>query len=399
MGVKLKIPPAGRTIIFILVIIAVVIFVIVFFKLKRDNSENVHDIFGDEIDIEELPQVQDLYNLPSLADFRSYNPCIFSVDKIKEPFYAYRMCNFALCPGKTLKWDQNNRELTESHTFIQSPDGELYIVSLGDLGKLSHPKCERGCEDARSFVVGHKLMLVCNIPSAENCRREMHIIEVDLNEFELGKIMKRQISGTEKYKIDYAETRVFIKEVKPLSISKINISFDNHRDQKNWMPFVINEDIYFVYSVNPHVILKYVDGTCVKIATSNNKLPQDLRGGSQIIRSTKWKKVGSDRHGEVKYMGEDLYIGVVHIRDSTFQYTTYIYAFDVHYPYAVKYITRGFVFGSASSHSKIIQFASGMCRVVENDVPYLYITYGENDCTGKLCKIKEERVMRALRKP
>lgn len=445
-----------------MVLVIIVILIVVFFKQYRDNADNLTDIFGAEIHVEELDQIQDQYKLNSLQHFRSYNPSVFKLDGIDEPFYVFRMCNFALCPGKKLQWDPFNRERTESHSVIQSPTGELFIVTHTKLGR---PKCEQGCEDARSFIHDNKLYLVCNASTGEECRREMIIMEIPVDEFitpqlraltiadRAGPIVKDQVMETlnkhnrdiindqfNKDKDDNKNNaedepipiRKYIREVFPTNVSKLIINFDNHRDQKNWMPVIINNNIHFIYSVNPHVILKYSKFTdkyghtvteCKKIAeTKNKRLPEGLRGGSQAIRVTKWNKIfrmkadirrfrhtsqhkyntNLDPNDKNEYSREDLYIAVTHKREKTFQYMTYIYAFEVNYPYKVKYITNGFTFGENGSHSKRIQFASGLARVVEKnnidgqDIAYLYITYGESDCSSKVCKIKEETVMRAL---
>ena len=385
----MKISTGTKIIFTIIIIVIIVILIVIFFKGSRDNADNIVDIFGEDADIKEFKQVQDLYNLSSLKDYRSYNPCIFTVNGSNEPFYVYRMCNFILCPGKQHKWDSNNRERTKSYTFIENPKGELFMVNHKNISK---EKCEVGGQDARAFVYKDMLCLVCNVPSGENCRREMVMMTFKLDEFLIESTSTKVKSGM---------YRKYVREVIPEKIIKLNIDFDNDRDQKNWMPFVIGDDIYFVYSVNPHVILKYDGKRCIKYAeTITDKLPTNLRGGSQIIRVKKWNPKFEATIGKTKnyidYRSEDLFLGVIHTRESTSQYVTYIYAFEITYPFKVKYITKGFIFGGKTSHSKRIQFASGIARIYENNISYMHITYGENDCDSKYCIIKEETMLNAL---
>ena len=392
-------------VVFIVIIVAVLIFLILLGKRTIDKGENLNDVFGPDVEVSELNQIQTQYNLPSLKDYRSYNPSIFTVDSSSlkhpqldefrnKPFYAFRLCNFALCPGKTNKWDSKARYKTQSFTFIEAPNKELFIITHKPMAK---PECEQGCEDGRTFVCRDRLYLICNATSGENCRREMVIMELDLNEFLVRDDDRRTVS----------HQRSYVREVKPLLIEKLRIDFDNHRDQKNWMPFVYDDQIHFVYSVNPHLILRYEGGKCIKVAeTENNKLSSELRGGSQIVRVTKWnlrfnpripfKKGSRSGIDPIVYTPEELYLGVLHTREGTHQYSTYIYAFETRPPFKVKYISHPFVFGEKGCRSKRIQFASGLARIIESNVAYLHITYGENDCTSKLCVMKEEDVLRNL---
>ena len=390
---------AWPKIIAVLIIIIIAIVVLVIFKIYRTQADNLHDVFGTVTYIGELPQLQYRQPLKSYNNwngFRSYNPSLFSLDD-RNCYYVYRLCNFTLCPGVRNQWRMGHRDKTISHTVIQSPTGSLAIVKHPQLAKLykydGERNCEQGGEDARPIVVGKKLYLITNATTGDNCRRQMILMQLNLQHL---KDCSRNSDGD-------------LAEIVPDKIWQLHYEDGEHRDQKNWMPFtvgksssnnLIDDDLHFVYSVNPHVILKFdkVSGDCHKIASTwNCNLSEDLRGGSQIIRVTKWNpRSKNGLTGELRYYPEELYLGVLHKRDSTFEYMTYIYAFEVKYPYRVKYITDGFVFGEYGSHSKRIQFAAGLARIISDDCAYLYITYGENDCMSKVCVLKEEDVLRSL---
>jgi hypothetical protein len=404
--------PIAIRIAVIVLLIIIVGALVIFFKLRRDNSSNVADLFGERFDIKELPQVSDVYGL---RDFKCYNPCLFTLQDGNlapdEVYWVYRMCNFTLCPGNRNAFHDQR---TQSRTLITNPSGDLFAISHPN---VSGAVCAQGCQDARTFICDNKLYLACNDTSGENCRREMYIMEVDIN---------RVRSRSGPVRDDNSKKRdVKPRDVSVVSMERLNAEFGNERDQKNWMPLVIDNQIYFVYSVNPHIILRYRPGlhprkypgktripgekeivNCEKVAeTSNSKLPSGLRGGGQIIRVRKWNRTHAltfRQRSDVSYRPEDLYLGIVHTRDSLSEYSTYFYAFEIVHPYRVKYISKGFVFGEAGSHSKRIQFASGLAQVVHRnhetgrDENMLYITYGENDCTAKLCILNEAHVLSAL---
>lgn len=407
----------------LLIIIVIVIAVIVIFKLYRPQADNLHDIFGFVTHIRELPQLQFDHRLREYSDwdgFRTYNPSIFTLNGSnlgdgRSIYYVYRVCNFALCPGTRNRWNSRYRERTLSQTVIETPRGDLYLVKHPRLeklfpneeemrfdhqmGKSTRRNCEQGGEDARPFVIGNKLYLISNATTGYHCRRQMILMQFDLKHLEKN---QDQSDGMDEN----------LTEISPKKIWQLHYDEGASRDQKNWMPFSVNKsnqsnrtsnssELHFVYSVNPHVILKFEnDGYCRKVASTwHPDLSEELRGGSQIIRVVKWN-LRSRRHldGQPRYFAEDLYLGVLHKRDSTFEYTTYLYAFETKHPYRVKYITDGFVFGEHGCHSRKIQFAAGLARIIKPDGAYLYITYGENDCTAKLCILKEEDVLRSLRR-
>ena len=384
----------------VILIVIIVIVVILVFRLYRPQADNLHDVFGLVTHIRELPQLEDW------SGFRTYNPSIFTVGGPKSTandcYYVYRVCNFALCPGTRNQWNARHRERTVSHTVIQSPSGGLTIIKHPRLeqlfpdqreeefhgrqnydGRIGRRNCEQGGEDARPFIIGQKLYLISNATTGYQCRRQMILMQFNLN----------QLNSS-------AGTFDRLKDIEPQKIWQLEYDAGVHRDQKNWMPLNIHNELHFVYSVNPHVILKFdkQSGRCHKIASTwNCNLSDELRGGSQIIRVTKWNlRSRSCLNTSPHYKAEELYLGVLHKRDSTFEYMTYIYAFETKHPYRVKYITDSFVFGEYGSHSRRIQFAAGLARVVQNDRAYLYITYGENDCTSKVCVLLEEDVLRSL---
>lgn len=409
--------------IFLIVTILVIVLTVLALNNWKQADHNAYEIFGGMFKIEEIPQPE----RTPFPTYRAYNPCIFNmnndklnynIDDIDDYWTAFRMCNFIQCPDKWNNWDKNRRYLTNSHTILVSPWKERYLISHPDVsGKtINGAGCEKGCEDSRIVCTNNEIFIICNSTSGFDCTREMRLMRIYLSEMFNNKKFKHEginvlhdikVNNTEKLKIDWTTA-----PKNTISSHDSIINANNNKqiinDEKNWMPWIHENELHFVYSVNPHIILKYVgyDKTSFEdktsdynvIVVSSNKyndnpnLPRELRGGSQIIKATKWhkKKLGEG------FIAEDLYIAATHVRNSNKAYMTYIYAFEVSYPFAVKYITKGFVFGDKASHSQGIQFAAGLARVVKNNIYYLKISYGEDDCSSKLCTIKEEDVMKAL---
>ena len=414
-----RLSPNTKKILVILLIAIIVIALVIFLKAKRDNTSNIYDLFGDNFDITDLPQISEVKGIEGLRDYRTYNPCLFTIQGQDRPHMVYRVCNFSQCPGGKNPWDHNYREKTHTYTFIESPNGDLHQVKHDP---ISSSKCEQGCEDARSFICGDRLYLVCNRTMGENCRRQMIMMELSLSPFSSAENKSLTIKASEEQTLKKRAPK--IDNLRPLSMRKLNAGFDNDRDQKNWMPLIMDDQIHFIYSINPHVILRYHgpiqernsgfdpsdknipdEINCTIIAeTTNPKVPSNLRGGGQIVAVRKWNPIfTTSAHNNHRYKPEDLYLGVAHTRDSNEEYSTYFYAFENIYPYRVKYLSTGFVFGERSSHSKRIQFASGLARINHSEATpdrpagaYLYVTYGEHDCNGKLCVLREEDVLRSL---
>jgi len=375
--------------ILVLALLALAVGVVFFFHRLRYSGPNLTEVFVSAIDEQpitcfQLPQIQDLYDItpPPKGHYRSYNPCVFdmpsSITKYHElidlnkkelnHWCVYRLSNFTTCKGAMPQlWYRQKGNVLNS-TFIRAPSGALFQI---DYPHQAGPTCPQGIEDMRAIVNKNSLFLIGNEASGSACRRRMVMFEMPLD--------KLQVKG---------------KHAKPHLLSlvdrfKLEAEFGHERDQKNWMPFLVDHELHFVYSINPHVILKWQkDGPCVKVAeTKNKKLPDNLRGGSQVIEVRK-------SHSNLP--AEDLYLAVVHTRDRVHEYSTYFYAFERKYPYAVKHITKGFVIDQNKSKTKRIQFAAGLARSLRQDSHYLEVSYGEHDCTSNMFVIKEEDVLRSL---
>lgn len=414
-------------VIVIVVIIAVVILVWIFLA-RRKNGKSIHKVFackGGDVRIKELRQVQHNHKVPGrdMQAFRSFNPCVF--ESGGELLYAYRVSNVTMLNGsRDMIWQYFNPEKMYSFLAIQFPSRTIAIDledrrNRGRDGRRGEKlKYIAGYEDPRILIDSSpgsfRLYMICNRGSSETGYREMVVVTFDATH--------RQ------------------KSIVPLHFGHGNSSTKRH--EKNWMPFLHVSDpdhLYFVYSVNPHVILKWnkkdKEGRCQIVAETKNSLPKGIRGGSQVILVQNCRMGGMD----------DLYLAVVHVKTGLNGYGTMFYAFETKEPFAVKYITEEFVFGHGNSRGskgsyydgddsvvwkergckKKIEFASGLVEVKgknsddresddrenddrgsddrENDDresngddDWFVVTYGEADYYSKECRIRKANVLLAL---
>lgn len=425
MGFQIRImtPFQKRSlIIFTIVVIIIVLIVLIIYRKRLNETSNVEEVFDTKnIQIEDLLQIQELYPLKSLKEFRTYNPSIFTIESNEnfkqfehnknKPYYVFRMGNFTNCKNIFLKrWNENELDTIESYTFILTPENEILKITHPD---VSIPGCEKGCEDARTFIHKKRLWITSSAKTGEGCKAEMYLMCFNLNELDYRKDgHNKKLKST---KPAFSNSRTLVNEIEPDRFFRLKYSTkdDKGQHQKNWMPFTYQNELYLVYSVNPHIILKcHIDehddskNELIKVAeTHNDSIREDYRGGSQIIYAKKWNRrvrpIANNKFSgeeEYKYEEEELFVGIVHVRENqSHRYLTYFYAFECVPPFRVKYITDEFIFGKDGEHLKRIQFVSGLARVFENDTPYYYITYGQDDCDSKLCKIREDTVLHVMK--
>ncbi len=353
---------------YVLIIIVVILFVILIICRNRVFGEALEctskKLFP-KLEIIKLPQIQLKYKSNS---FRTFNPSITTLNG--TPLLTYRVSNSTKCtnlPNKDALLSKFDKDIILNHIVIQIPKNSLLNGNFITIKteNVSSEGCVQGFEDPRSIISpdGKTLYLVVNNRSASKCNAEMWMIRLSTDIFSDPKVLKK-----EEY---------FAKDVVKMQMDKPRIGA-----QKNWMPFFLEnvktDDMFFVYSVNPHIILRCntKTGKCSTFAeTFNPRLPTDIRGGSQIRF----------------YNGR--YIGLTHVRRNSESYITQAYAFSDQYPYEVEAITQPFIFDENDEFNNVlIQFVSGF-EIIDD---IAFITYGEQDCNSKLCKIPMKSLMKSL---
>ena len=128
------------------------------------------------------------------------------------------------------------------------------------------------------------------------------------------------------------------------------------KEEKNWVPLVIGEDLYFAYSVDPLVLFKFTGEGLIygsKKPSSHENIR--LRGGTQFVH---WK--------------DGLYLGIAHQQRIKTHKFHYLHEFAVFDSKQMKMIETSEPF---FLHKRGIEFAAGIMRCGNSMV----ISYGVSD--------------------
>ena len=198
----------------------------------------------------------------------------------------------------------------------------------------------------------------------------------------------------------YGVRRLYVGELKEekkiFSIHNIvRLDYDNgSHAEKNWMPFVKDDELYFVYSVSPHKILKVNPDTGESTVFSETPMPLPWSHG--IIRGST----------PAIHLGDGEYLSFIHSsapNEPTFwkkkpmnYYYMGAYLFEDEPPFKVKAISSGpYVHPEfyTSSNRKMVIFPAGLIR----NGNQLFVSYGENDsaigiATIDLQKLKQNMI-------
>jgi predicted GH43/DUF377 family glycosyl hydrolase len=360
----------------LIIIVIVVVIVLYFIRRYNKNHERkldrtANDVFNDVVVIEELPQhhIQTEPHDEAPEDqFRAFNPSVTMVGD--ELLFSFRVSNYVACSSNSGKATRDAFKVVgdkvKSFTMLSNAENNAIYI---DAPEHAYKKCVTGFEDPRIMVTpkGDKLMIVSNSHSNASCFTEMHLTTIPYEDVTNTFMLEEhpRILSVEDSQI----VRLYRKE-----------SPEPTTNEKNWMPFFDKNELMFVYSVNPHVILKCntATGECVKIAeTENPKVNSKLRGSSQARL----------------YNGT--YVAVAHWRTSSSSYLSQAYTFEAQRPYRVTGVSPTFVIKAEGSKAQsLIQFVSGF--EIYDDTAY--ITYGEEDCDSKLLKVGMPALMASMEK-
>lgn len=221
-------------------------------------------------------------------------------------------------------------------------------------------------EDPRLFRMNNKICLAFNATKENHYGRRVMFVG--------------ELSGLENFGFE-------------VSISAHDIEFESHSDQKNWVPFVAEGQLYFGYSLNPHTILAFNEYT-----KQVSALPNETKG------EIDWK-YGHIRGGTPAIRWGDEYLAFFH---SSFQsgslrwYVMGAYTFESKPPFRVTRISekpimlRDFYTTRLQpivNKTNRVVFPSGL--VIEDGI--IYISYGENDSAVKILEMEESELAKTLR--
>eukprot|EP00929_Paragymnodinium_shiwhaense_P021372 TRINITY_DN13956_c0_g1_i1.p1 TRINITY_DN13956_c0_g1~~TRINITY_DN13956_c0_g1_i1.p1 ORF type:complete len:523 (+),score=108.32 TRINITY_DN13956_c0_g1_i1:72-1640(+) len=207
-----------------------------------------------------------------------------------------------------------------------------------------------------------------------------------------------------------ADGVVKCKRSLPLQFDEADAISESHRKagrlpnvhQKNWVPFVADDNLYLVFTIEPFVVLK-VDletGRCTqqsKSKTSAFKVFQAASKGDG--HSTMGVHGGSPfLQLPVAVSKEQEFLAIGRIARGNTQYSLLFYTIAADDDgFKIRRVSPIFCFGSSSpSHQGLcetIQFAGGLMLDAFGN---LVVTYGTNDCEAKIAFLPLERVQKML---
>ncbi|CAL8461687.1 g1218 [Coccomyxa elongata] len=137
------------------------------------------------------------------------------------------------------------------------------------------------------------------------------------------------------------------------------------RRQKNWAPFLHDDRLMFVYSVQPHIVLNCDEqsGLCEIAHSVHTDLPiQDLRGGTNL------------------QLVNGAYVGFLHTT-KPLQYDTYLYAFSASPPFQPVSFLDQQIFWARDWPIELpyVEFSTGFAILDRPEGEFWIISFGQND--------------------
>lgn len=229
--------------------------------------------------------------------------------------------------------------------------------------------------DPRFFVIKNELYIIFNMPiepapiskwflESSETHRRLHIAKLSCHHglYKMEKIKR----------LDYPDS------VRPT--------------EKNWVPFVYNDELYVNYTISPYTIL-HVDlesGLCEKSYGENSELDWsfgDLRGGTQGIKTA---------DGFLSIFHSNFPVEPTYMNQGTCPiYFMGAYLFEDTPPFRIKKISRRpFAFPSyyKDNNKKKVVFPSG--AIVEGD--NVYIALGRSDKLIEICTVPLDKLLSSM---
>lgn len=222
----------------------------------------------------------------------------------------------------------------------------------------------RTAEDTRIFRKGDELWITYNARRGNQPLRAMYIAKLPKLDFEANQI----------------------------TVSPVLLDFDSDRNQKNWVPFVHDGNIYFSYSLFPHKVLRYDEAsqkTTVAFETDSHDL------------SARWG-FGHIRGGTPAILHGNEYLSFFHssdLKNGNRWYVFGAYTFEARPPFKITrvyekpiYFSDNFVsflqpFLARDWQNRVV-FPSGFAKRGDS----ILLSYGENDSQTKIVALDEKKL-------
>ena len=163
--------------------------------------------------------------------------------------------------------------------------------------------------------------------------------------------------------------------------------------QKNWVPFIRNDDFFLIYSIDPHEILypSLLNGNCYHLYETKNEINWDwghLRGGTPAMLVD--GEYLTFFHSSIK-ISSDVSQG-----KELWHYFMGAYTFSPEPPFTITKISPAPLakegFYTSSDCEKRVIFPGGFV-VVE---PFIYVAYGKDDCEMWIATLDKTALLQSL---
>jgi hypothetical protein len=385
-----------------------------------EADEEVHTL--DIIEHRKLFQVE---KVTGSENFKTFNPSIFYING--HEFQILKYSNFNLCNG-ILK----RRYTYKMGTYIYNKTFGLKLIRLPVLkcgrGQLSNVI---GFEDLRFIgILGQDIYIIGNALTGYSCQNEMYLIKIKTNKlFEMNtrsfgsrsrssrsrsrssrsrsrslsssrsrssrsrsrssRSRSRSRSSSSRSRSSSSKKDHKISFIYPSFIKKLyrpqNIEPKDRLTEKNWMGFFKDNTLYFIYSINPYIILRYSfkDNKCIEVY--NKTIPSIkldyFRCNTSIV---KWSNylLGA-LHTKYYELGSDGFKHAV--------YNNYFVLLSDKFPFKIITISRAFKFKSVSYTNFV--YISNLYSLKNNDV---IVCFGIDDCSPEYVKISSEALKKFI---
>jgi len=159
--------------------------------------------------------------------------------------------------------------------------------------------------------------------------------------------------------------------------------------EKNWMPFEFNNELYIVYSIFPHIILKVnlTTGECIELYKTKYKTEFIFRGG-----------VGNGAPPQLFIQNNKKYfLGLGHTKNnyngiSSQIRKNFFYIFDSTPPFEILRVSPEF---NISKKFAPIEYGSGLLINSENNL--VTISFGVNDCYENIVQTPLQNILNFIK--
>lgn len=277
------------------------------------------------------------YAVLGSGTFQAFNPGCFVVQNTL--YVVVRICNYTACG---LAYDRP-KNIVSALIVVNTVSGEALVVDVENSDFVSR----QGLEDAKCIVHGETLHIFCTYLDRYS-RPRMCNLNTSLNG-----LLHDMSSG---------------KEIRAFSVHALKVvKMPLHHVEKNWMPLVLNDNMYMIYRLEPLVLLR------VDTQTWNCTKVMEHRSGTfawDIIRGTS---------NVIDYDGQKLCLG--HYRnDDDFQY--YHVFVKLTADADIRIVKLSCMFKFQRGHR--IEFGNGLAM---DDYGNVIVTYGAEDCSSNVLVI------------